>query len=150
MVSLTYLPSFCRRCQNAAVTVDTSVGRPLPIPRRWPALSSQGRGNLFNAWAMLKPGTPPPSDHPPPAARPSRMLTAPDGRGAFDHPSSYLTRVTSIPDSANRKSTPWPTPVRLITTPLSFCMVVAATPPPTVMPAAALTYFPSKSATFFK
>jgi hypothetical protein len=150
MVSLAHLPSSCRRRQNAAVTVDTSVGRLLPMPRRRPALPSQGQRNLFSAWAMPKLGAPPLPNHPFPAARPPRMMTALDRRGAFDHPPSYLTSVTSIPDTANRKSTPWPTPVRLMTTPLSFCMVVAAAPPPTVMPAGALAYFPSKSATFFK
>ena len=131
------------------MTVETSVGRPLPIPRR-PALSSQGRWTLFNTGAMLKLGAPPLPDHPAPAARQRRMMTALDERGAFDHPPSYLTSDTSIPDTANRKSTPWLTPVMLMTTPLSFCMVVAAAPPPTAMPAAALTYFPSKSDTFFK
>jgi hypothetical protein len=140
----------CRRCQNAAVIVDTSLGRPLPMPRRRPALPSQGRWNLFSAWAMLKLGAPPLPEHPAPEARPRRMLTALDERGAFGHPPSYLTSVTSMPDAANRKSTPWPTPVRLMTTPLSFCMVAAPAPPPTAMPAAALTYFPSKSASRFK
>jgi hypothetical protein len=117
---------------------------------RWPALPSQRQRNLFSAWAMLKLGAPPLPDHPALAARPPRMMTALDDWGACDHPPSYLTSVTSISDTANRKSTPWPTPVRLMTTPLSFCMVVAAAPPPTTMPAVALTYFPSKSATFFK
>jgi hypothetical protein len=70
--------------------------------------------------------------------------------GCVQPSASYLTSVTSILDTANRKSTPWPTPVRSIITPLLFRMVVAAAPPPTAMPAAALTYFSSTSATFFK
>jgi hypothetical protein len=132
------------------VTVDTSVGRPLPMIRRWSALRSQGPWNLFSGRAMLKLGGPSLPDHPPAAARLPRMMATLDEWGAFNHPPSYLASVTSIPDTANRKSTPWPTLVRSITTPLSFRMVVAAAPPPTATPAAALTYFPSKSATFPK
>jgi hypothetical protein len=85
-----------------------------------------------------------------PASLLPRLATTTDeGRGLGLLP-LYLTSVTSIPDTAKRKSTPWPTPVRLMTTPLSFCMVVAPAPPPTAIPAAALTYFPSKSANRFK
>src|SRR5215510_2223214 len=62
----------------------------------------------------------------------------------------YLVIFTVIPDTARRKSTPCPTPVRLMTTPMSFRIDVAPIPPPTVPDAVAATYVPAKSLTFFK
>jgi hypothetical protein len=61
------------------------------------------------------------------------------GRGGFDHLPSYLTSLTSIPDTAKRKFTPWPSPVRIMNMPLSFRMVVAAAhgdtnSPPNILP----------------
>src|SRR5262245_48581489 len=63
---------------------------------------------------------------------------------------AYLVSFTVIPDTARRKSTPCPTPDRLMTTPLSFRIDEAPIPPPTVPAAVAATYVPSKSLTFFK
>src|SRR5262249_43858302 len=62
----------------------------------------------------------------------------------------YLVSFTVIPDTARRKSTPCPTPVRLMTTPLSFRIDDAPIPPPTVPAAVAATYVPSKSLIFFR
>jgi hypothetical protein len=93
---------------------------------------------------------PPINDYPSPASLLPRLATTSDEGGALGLLPLYLTSVTSIPDTANRKSTPWPTAVMLMTTPLSFCMVVADPPPPTTIPAASLTYLPSKSPNCFK
>jgi hypothetical protein len=52
----------------------------------------------------------------------------------------YLISFTVIPETARRKSTPCPTPVRLMTTPLSFRIDDTPIPPPTVPAAVAATY----------
>jgi hypothetical protein len=51
---------------------------------------------------------------------------------------AYLLNCIDMPDAARRTSTPAEVPVRLMMTPFWFDMVAAPTPPPTVMPAAAL------------
>src|SRR5262249_39553548 len=71
-------------------------------------------------------------------------------RRNIGRPGTYLTSVTSIPDTANLKETPWPTLMKLMMTPLSFRMDLAPAPPPTTAPALIWTYFPAKSSIFFR
>jgi Uncharacterized protein conserved in bacteria (DUF2252) len=79
-----------------------------------------------------------------------RLHCSPARQGSAIVTGLYLVSFTVIPDTARRKSTPCPTPVRLMTTPLSFRIDDAPIPPPTVPAAVAATYVPSKSLTFFK
>src|SRR5215470_1123188 len=80
----------------------------------------------------------------------SRVRCSPVRQGLAIVTGLYLTSFTVIPDTARRKSTPCPTPVRLMTTPLSFRIDDAPIPPPTVPDAVAATYVPGKSLIFFK
>ena len=75
-----------------------------------------------------------------PANPGGRLHCSPARQGSAIVTGLYLVSFTVIPDTARRKSTPCPTPDRLMTTPLSFRIDDAPIPPPTVPDAVAATY----------